>query len=370
MPSFIPPKRLLMGPGPSEIHPRILSAMGRTTIGHLDPEFVRLMDDIKVLLRNTFLTNNRFTFPVSGPGSAAMEMCFANMVEEGDKVLVCVNGFFGQRMLENVIRYKGIPTVIEGEWGKAIDPQRVEDALRTNPDIRVVAFVHAETSTGVGNDAKTIADIAKRYNALTIVDAVTSLAGSELRVDEWKLDAVYAGSQKCLSGPPGISPITFSEEALNFVNKRTTLCPSWFLDLKTIMSYWDGEGGRSYHHTAPINSLYGLHEALVMFQEEGLENSWKRHTESHSQLKKGLAEMGIEYVVDESCRLPQVNAVKIPGGIDDKSVRTKLLNEFNLEIGAGLGAFAGKVWRIGLMGASGTKENVDFCLQSLKSVLK
>ena len=338
MASYIPPQRILMGAGPSAVHQRVLTALGKNTIGHLDPEFGKLMDEIKDLLRKTFLTENRFTFPVSGPGSAAMEMAIANLVEEGDKVLVCVNGFFGARMLEMVIRYKGIPVIMEEQWGKPIDLNNVESALRLDADIKVVAFVHGETSTGVCNDAHGISKLARQYNALTIADTVATLAGNEVRVDEWDLDVVFSGAQKCLSGPPGISPITFSDRAIETVIKRTTLCSSWFLDLKSIINYWDGEGGRSYHHTAPINSLYGLHEALEVLQDDGgIEFSWQRHINNYKILKAGLENLGLEYIVDEQYRLPQINVVKIPGGIDDKSTRARLLSEFNLEIGAGFG---------------------------------
>ncbi|MDG6778236.1 alanine--glyoxylate aminotransferase family protein [Thiomicrorhabdus sp. zzn3] len=369
MQSFNPPIRTLMGPGPSDVHPRILSAMARPTIGHLDPEFVGMMDEVKSLLKYAFQTENEMTMPVSAPGSAGMETCFANLVEPGDKVIVCINGVFGTRMKENVERTGGICIEVHDDWGSAVSPDKVEAALNEHSDAKIVAFVHAETSTGACSDVKAICDIAHKYDCLTIVDAVTSLGGVELRVDDWGVDAIYSGTQKCLSCTPGLSPVSFNERALDKVRNRKTKVQSWFLDLNLVMGYW-GEGAkRAYHHTAPINALYALHESLVMLKEEGLENSWARHAAMHEKLKAGLAEMGIEFVVDEAVRLPQLNSVWIPEGFNDAEVRAELLNTYNLEIGAGLGDFAGKVWRIGLMGFSAKEENVLFCLSALKKVL-
>jgi alanine-glyoxylate transaminase/serine-glyoxylate transaminase/serine-pyruvate transaminase len=369
MKSFIPPKRLLMGPGPSDVHTRILNAMARQTIGHLDPAFIDMMDETKQMLQYAFITENELTMPISAPGSAGMEACFANLVEPGDKVIVCINGVFGTRMKENVIRVGGEAVIINDEWGKPVDSQKVEQALIDNPDAKIVAFVHAETSTGAISDAKSICKLAQQHSCLTIVDAVTSLAGSELRVDDWGIDAIYSGSQKCLSAMPGLSPVSFSDKAINKFTHRKTPVTSWFLDLNLVMGYWGKGAKRAYHHTAPVNTLYGLHESLVMLTEEGLENSWSRHKENHLLLKAGLSELGISYLVDESSRLPQLNSVYIPEGSDDAQVRSSLINDFNIEIGAGLGDLAGKIWRIGLMGHTSRKENVELCLKALKEVL-
>lgn len=369
MKSFIPPKRLLMGPGPSDVHTRILNAMARQTIGHLDPAFIDMMDETKQMLQYAFITENELTMPISAPGSAGMEACFANLVEPGDKVIVCINGVFGTRMKENVIRVGGEAIIINDDWGKPVDSQKVEQALIDNPDAKIVAFVHAETSTGAISDAKSICKLAQQHSCLTIVDAVTSLAGSELRVDDWGIDAIYSGSQKCLSAMPGLSPVSFSDKAINKFTHRKTPVTSWFLDLNLVMGYWGNGAKRAYHHTAPVNTLYGLHESLVMLTEEGLENSWSRHKENHLLLKAGLSELGISYLVDESSRLPQLNSVYIPEGSDDAQVRSSLINDFNIEIGAGLGDLAGKIWRIGLMGHTSRKENVELCLKALKEVL-
>ena len=369
MKSFIPPKRLLMGPGPSDVHTRILNAMARQTIGHLDPAFIDMMDETKQMLQYAFITENELTMPISAPGSAGMEACFANLVEPGDKVIVCINGVFGTRMKENVTRVGGEAVIINDEWGKPVDFQKVEQALIDNPDAKIVAFVHAETSTGAISDAKSICKLAQQHSCLTIVDAVTSLAGSELRVDDWGIDAIYSGSQKCLSAMPGLSPVSFSDKAINKFTHRKTPVTSWFLDLNLVMGYWGKGAKRAYHHTAPVNTLYGLHESLVMLTEEGLENSWSRHKENHLLLKAGLSELGISYLVDESSRLPQLNSVYIPEGSDDAQVRSSLINDFNIEIGAGLGDLAGKIWRIGLMGHTSRKENVELCLKALKKVL-
>ena len=369
MKSFIPPKRLLMGPGPSDVHTRILNAMARQTIGHLDPAFIDMMDETKQMLQYAFITENELTMPISAPGSAGMEACFANLVEPGDKVIVCINGVFGTRMKENVIRVGGEAVIINDEWGKPVDFQKVEQALIDNPDAKIVAFVHAETSTGAISDAKSICKLAQQHSCLTIVEAVTSLAGSELRVDDWGIDAIYSGSQKCLSAMPGLSPVSFSDKAINKFTHRKTPVTSWFLDLNLVMGYWGKGAKRAYHHTAPVNTLYGLHESLVMLTEEGLENSWSRHKENHLLLKAGLSELGISYLVDESSRLPQLNSVYIPEGSDDAQVRSSLINDFNIEIGAGLGDLAGKIWRIGLMGHTSRKENVELCLKALKEVL-
>ncbi len=367
--SFQPPRRTLMGPGPSDVPQRILDAMARPTIGHLDPAFSDMMEQTKTLLRYAFQTENKLTFPVSGPGSVGMETCFVNLVEPGDKVIVCINGVFGGRMLENVKRAGGVPVVVVDAWGRAVDPAKVEAAFTTNPDAKILAFVHAETSTGARSDGAALAAIARKHGALTIMDCVTSLGGTPVLIDQWGIDAAYSGSQKCLSCTPGLSPVTFGERAIDKVKARKIPVQSWFMDLNLVLGYWSGEGKRTYHHTAPINPLYGLHEALVMLAEEGIENAWARHRAQHEALKAGLEKLGLEFIVAEAERLPQLNSVTIPAGVDDVAGRGRLLNEFNLEIGAGLGALAGKIWRIGLMGASARQENVDYCLKALTAVL-
>lgn len=367
--SFIPPQRTLMGPGPSDVSQRVLSALARPTIGHLDPTFVGMMDEVKQLLQYAFKTSNSNTMAISAPGSAGMEACFVNLITPEDTVVVCRNGVFGARMIENVNRIGAKLVIVDSPWGRAIEPQLLEDALKQNPQANFVAFVHAETSTGARSDAKTLCEIAKRHGCLTIVDAVTSLGGSELRVDDWGIDAIYSGSQKCLSCVPGISPISFSEQASEVIRNRTLPVQSWFLDQSLVMGYWSGEGKRAYHHTAPVNSLYALHESLLMLQQEGLENSWARHQAQHNTLAKGLTKLGLDFIVPEEERLPQLNSVYIPQGIDDAKVRQYLLQEYNLEIGAGLGQFAGQAWRIGLMGFTARSENVALCLAALDDAL-
>ena len=366
--SFHPPSRTLMGPGPSEMHPRVIAAMGQPVIGYMDPIFVRMMDELKSLLRYAYQTKNPLTFPVSGPGSVGMESCFVNLVEHGDKVIVCRNGVFGGRMIENVERCGGIPIVIEDAWGEPVDPQKVEDAFKKNPDAKVLAFVHAETSTGAQSDAKTLVEIAHRYGALTIVDAVTSLGGSPVLVDEWEIDAIYSASQKCLSCTPGLSPVSFSDRVVDYVKARKDKIHSWFMDMNLLLGYW-GATTRTYHHTAPTNSLYALHEALLILKEEGIENAWARHQRHHQALKAGLEAMGLKYLVQEPYRLPQMNAVLCPEGVNEEEVRKRLLSEFGLEIGAGLGPLKGKIWRFGLMGYSCRPDNVMLCLSALGSVL-
>lgn len=367
--SFIPPIRTLMGPGPSDVHPRILSAMARPTIGHLDPQFVAMMDDMKSLLQYAFQTNNQLTIPVSAPGSAGMETCFVNLVEKDDKVIVCQNGVFGGRMKENVERIGATPIMVEDAWGEPVDPDKLESALKNHPDVKIVAFVHAETSTGVQSDAATLCEIARAHDCLSIVDAVTSLGGTEANVDQWGIDAVYSGSQKCLSCTPGLSPVSFSERAVEKVKNRQTKVQSWFLDLNLVMGYWGAGAKRAYHHTAPVNALYGLHEALVLLQEEGLENAWARHRKNHEVLRAGIEAMGLELIVKPDYRLPQLNAVSIPAGVDEALVRKRLLEEFHLEIGAGLGTLVGKIWRIGQMGFASNSKNILYCLGALDAVL-
>ncbi|MEZ8018980.1 alanine--glyoxylate aminotransferase family protein [Vibrio splendidus] len=368
--SFYPPHRTLMGPGPSDISPQVLQALSRPTIGHLDPLFIAMMDELKQLLKYAFQTENEFTIAVSAPGSAGMETCFVNLIEPGEKVIVCRNGVFGERMRENVVRCGGEAILVDDEWGKPVSVEKVEKALLENPDAVAVAFVHAETSTGALSDAKAISALARQFDALSIVDAVTSLGGVPLLVDEWQLDAVYSGSQKCLSCVPGLSPVTFSQRAVEKMKARQAPVQSWFLDQSLVLGYWSGEGKRSYHHTAPVNSLYALHESLVLLKNEGLDNAWSRHYAMHQELKTGVEALGLKFVVDEESRLPQLNALYFPEGIDEAKIRTQLLEEYNLEIGAGLGSLAGKAWRIGLMGYGARKENVALCLKALQDVLK
>ena len=364
------PNRVLMGPGPSDMHPRVVAALGHSAIGHLDPAFVAMMEEIKLLLRYAFQTENALTFAVSGPGSVGMETCFVNLVEPGDKVIVCRNGVFGGRMIENVQRFGGTAVVVEDTWGEPVDPRKVADALKANPDAKMVAFVHAETSTGAQSDAAALVKLAREAGCLSIVDTVTSLGGTPVLADAWGADAIYSGSQKCLSCVPGLAPVTFSERAVERVKARKQKVPSWFMDLGLVLEYWSAPGGkRTYHHTAPVNSLFALHESLVMLKEEGLEQAWARHRLHHEALKAGFDVLGLRFVVREDARLPQLNAVYIPEGVDDAAVRKQLLEKYNLEIGAGLGPLAGTVWRFGLMGHSARRENVDMCLGALADVL-
>ncbi len=366
--SFNPPVRTLMGPGPSDIHPRVLAALSKPTLGHLDPEFVRMMDEVKELLRYAFQTKNAVTFPVSAPGSAGMECCFANLVEPGDTVVVCQNGLFGGRMKENVERCGGTAIMVQDDWGKPVDPHKLDEALKAHSEATLVAFVHAETSTGVRSDAENLVRVAHNHNCIAIVDTVTGLGGIPVLVDAWGADAVYSGSQKCLSCTPGLSPVTFGERAIEKVKSRKTKVQSWFLDLNLVMSYWEG-GKRTYHHTAPIHALYALHESLVMLHEEGLENAWKRHDRNHQALRAGLEAMGLSIIVDEAYRLPQLNAVSVPEGVDEAAVRGALLKNYSLEIGAGLGTLAGKIWRVGLMGYASNPKNVLLFLSALDETL-
>jgi alanine-glyoxylate transaminase/serine-glyoxylate transaminase/serine-pyruvate transaminase len=329
-----------------------------------------MMDEVKTLLQYAFQTKNELTMPISAPGSAGMEAVFVNLVEPSDKIIVCQNGVFGGRMKENVERCGATAIMVQDDWGKAVDIEKVFNTFKAHPDAKALAFVHAETSTGAQSDAKVLCDIAHEYGALAIVDAVTSLAGTPLKVDAWGIDAIYSGTQKCLSCVPGLSPISFSARAVETIQKRKTKVQSWFLDMNLIMAYWGGGTKRAYHHTAPVNTLYGLHESLVMLQEEGLENSWERHARNHQALKAGVEALGLKFLVDEAHRLPQLNSITIPEGVDDATVRSILLKDYNLEIGAGLGALAGKVWRIGLMGFASNPTNVLFCLGALDAVLK
>lgn len=367
--SFEPPVRTLMGPGPSHVHPRVLQALARPTIGHLDPEFIRLMDEIKGGLRDVFRTRNDLTLPISAPGSAGQEACIVNLLEPGDTFVACINGVFGERMAQMAERAGATVVRLAQPWGRAIDPDALRDVLKQVPQTKLVGFVHAETSTGALSDGKTLAAVAREYGCLVLMDTVTSLGGVPLEIDAWGIDASYSGTQKCLSCPPGLSPVTFSAAAREVITARKTPVRSWFLDMSLLIAYWDGKGGRSYHHTAPVNALYGLHEALLMIAEEGLEQSWARHKQLHQALVAGVEAMGLEMVVPVGERLPPLNTVRIPAGVDEAAIRRQLLEQHGLEIGAGLGPMAGKIWRIGLMGQSCTPHNLLLCLDLLGQAL-
>lgn len=359
-------KRVLMGPGPSDVDPRVLEAMSRPTIGHLDPAFLDVLNEIRTLLQYTFQTKNEMTFAVSGTGSAGMETCVVNLIEPGDSMLVCINGVFGKRMADVADRCGADVSTIEVDWGKVFAADRITDALAEKP-ARIVGIVHAETSTGACQPLEEISRTVHDNGALLLVDAVTSLGGMNVDVDGWRIDACYSGTQKCLSCPPGLSPVTFNDAALNVIENRKSKVRSWYLDLSMIRRYWGSE--RLYHHTAPINMNYALLEALKIVREEGLQGRWARHLANHKILKAGLSAIGIEYVAQPGCELPMLNAVSIPEGVDDAALRKRLLNEFNIEIGGGLGAFKGKAWRIGLMGSASTLSNVMLFLSALEKCL-
>jgi alanine-glyoxylate transaminase/serine-glyoxylate transaminase/serine-pyruvate transaminase len=368
MQSFQPPRRILMGPGPSDVSPRVLQALARPTIGHLDPDFQILMEEIKSALQRLFNAPDHACVPLPAPGTAGMEAAIMNLLEPGDRAVIAVNGAFGGRMVDMAGRAGAEVTAIEHEWGRPIDPARVEAALAEGP-AKVLAFVHAETSTGVRSDAATLCGLARKYGALSIVDCVTSLGGIAVDVAAWDADVVYSGTQKCLSAPPGLSPIALSKRAQAAISGRKEKVRNWLCDFNLLMSYWGGEGGRTYHHTAPINALYGLHEALVVLFEEGQQASIVRHARTHEALVAGLEAAGLKMLVDEAHRLPQLNAVLVPDGVDEAAVRTHVLNTWDLELGAGLGPLKGKIWRIGLMGASATPWHVRLCLTALCEAL-
>lgn len=357
------PERVLMGPGPSHVPPSVLSAMGQPTIGHLDPAFLEIMNELSAMLRTIFATSNALTMPMSGTGSAGMETCLVNLLEPGDRAIIGVHGVFGARMVEMARRCGAEVVTVEAEWGKALDPNE----FRKHGDAKLIAVVHAETSTGVLQDLSPFRAIADELGALLVVDAVASLGGVRLDVDRLGIDAVYSGSQKCLSGPPGVAPISFSQRALDAMKARKTPVRSWYLDVSLIAQYWGKE--RVYHHTAPINTLYGLHEACRLVCEEGIDARVKRHEAMSDRLRTGLLELGLEVAGDESTRLPPVTLVMLNDGVDDLAVRRALLNEYGLEIGGGLGVFKGKAWRIGLMGASAQPRFVDLCLAALKRMI-
>ncbi len=366
---FLPPERLLLGPGPSPVAPEVLAAMAQGTIGHLDPAFIRLMDELKGMLQTLFGTKNEATFTIAGPGSVGMDAAILNMIEAGDKIFIARNGVFGMRMTEVASRGGGDVTTLDFEWGTPVDPAALDKAMTDNPGVKFVAFVHAETSTGVLSDAAAIAKVVQKHGAMTIMDCVTSAGGVPIHADEWGIDVLYSGTQKCLSCPPGLSPVSFSDKAVALIKARKSKVLSWFLDVTQVMAYWGGEGARAYHHTAPINALYGLHEALRRVLVEGLDNSFRRHREAHDYLVQGVEKMGLKMFVAAPYRLPQLNLITIPEGANDAKVRSSLLNDYNIEIGAGLGPLAGKVWRIGLMGEGARKQSVDRVLMALGEVL-
>jgi alanine-glyoxylate transaminase/serine-glyoxylate transaminase/serine-pyruvate transaminase len=364
--SFRPPPRLLLGPGPSNVPASVLQAMAKPLIGHLDPSFVALMEETKTMLRQVFLTRNEMTFPVSGTGSAGMEFCLVNLVEPGDDVIIGVNGVFGTRMVDVAERCGARVHKVEAEWGRIVEPQQVAEVLTTTKT-KLVAIVHAETSTGALTPVEEISRLAHGAGALLLLDTVTSLGGCPIRVDDWSVDAVYSGTQKCLSCPPGLAPVSLSERALAKARSRKTRVQSWYLDVNLLSAYWGQD--RVYHHTAPISMNYALHEALRLVLEEGLEARWRRHERNHHALKVGLAKLGIELSAQPGHQLWQLNAVRVPAGLDEALVRGRLLNEFNIEIGAGLGPLKGKVWRIGLMGESSSPESVNRFLEALSQIL-
>ncbi len=362
-----PGERVLMGPGPSDVSVRVLQAMSAPCIGHLDPVFLSIMDETQRLLRFLFQTENALTIPVSGTGSAGMETCFVNLVEPGDEVVVCVNGVFGTRMCDIVNRLGAKLIKVDADWGKTIDPDTVREAIKGKSP-KVLAVVHAETSTGVLQPLEDLSSIAKESGALFLVDMVTSLAGIEVSLDKMGIDAAYSGTQKCISCPPGLSPISFNAAAMESLKNRKSPVVSWYLDMSMVSSYWGAD--RKYHHTAPINMIYGLREALRIIAEEGLEDRFARHMLNHRALVSGIEGMGLSMLVPEGERLPMLNAVQIPEGADDLKVRKALLNDFGMEIGGGLGDLAGKVWRVGLMGHASRRRNVFLFLSALETILK
>jgi alanine-glyoxylate transaminase / serine-glyoxylate transaminase / serine-pyruvate transaminase len=368
MQSFQPPRRILMGPGPSDVSPRVLSALARPTIGHLDPQFQALMEEIKTALQRLFNAPDHACVPLPAPGTAGMEAAIMNLLEPGDRCVVAVNGAFGGRMADMAGRAGATVVTVDHDWGLPVDVARCEAALAEAPT-KVFAFVHAETSTGARSDAASLCAVARKHGALSVVDCVTSLGGIVVDVAAWDADVVYSGTQKCLSAPPGLSPIALSKRAQAAISGRKEKVRNWLLDFNLLMSYWGGEGGRTYHHTAPINALYGLHESLVAIFEEGQQAAIVRHARMHEALVAGIEAAGLSMLVAEKDRLPQLNTVRVPDGIDEAAVRTHVLKHWDLEIGAGLGPLKGQVWRIGLMGASATAWHVRLCLTALCEAL-
>ncbi|MBH52657.1 MAG: alanine--glyoxylate aminotransferase [Chloroflexi bacterium] len=365
---LIPPRRVLLGPGPSDVNPRVLRAMATPVLGYLDPDFIELMDGVANMLRDIFGTENGFTLPVSGTGSAGMEAGLANLLEPGDVAVIGENGFFGARLVEIAKRQGATVDVVSADWGKPIDPNEIENALKRNEKVKLVAVVHAETSTGVLQPLEEIAAITKQYNALLLVDAVTSLGGTPVNMDKIGIDFCYSGTQKCLGAPPGLSPVAISEKALEVIENRTTTPRTWYLDLGLLRKYWAG-GTRVYHHTPPMSMIYALREALRVVLEDGLENRYARHEKNALALRAGLRNMGLNLLVPDEYCLYQLTTIEIPEGINDQTLRTSLREDYGIEIGGGLGQFAGKAWRIGLMGESSTQSNVLMVLSSLEKLL-
>lgn len=363
-----PSARLLLGPGPSNVHARVSEALAKPIVGHLDPQFLEIMDAIQEKLRQAFRTENRLTLALSGTGSAGMEATLVNLIEPGDEALVCVNGVFGNRMSDIVERIGGRLHRIDRPWGEVFDPDDVRAALDAHPDVRIVAIVHAETSTGAWQPIEEIGRLSRETDRLLIVDAVTSFCGVPVEVDGWGIDAVYSGTQKCLSCPPGLAPVSFSPRALEKIRARRTKPVSWYLDLGMIEKYW-AESSRAYHHTAPIAMNYALYEALGLVEEEGLEARWKRHERNSRALVAGLESLGFRPFAAAGHRLPMLNSVWLPEGVDDRRLRSRLLDEYDIEVGAGLGELAGKIWRVGLMGESSREENVFRFLGALEELL-
>jgi alanine-glyoxylate transaminase/serine-glyoxylate transaminase/serine-pyruvate transaminase len=357
----------LMGPGPSCVHSSVLDALAKPTLGHLDPDFIRIMDAIKQQLKTLLHTRNALTLPISGTGSAGMECSFVNLIEKNDPVLILINGVFGMRMQDVATRLGADVDTLEFDWGTPVIADVVQKQL-SKKTYKLVAVVHAETSTGVMNPVSGIGSLLKDKETLFLVDAVTSFGGTDIFMDDWGIDVLYSGTQKCLSCPPGLSPVSFSRAAVDVIEARKTKVPNWYLDLSLIMNYWEG-ATRAYHHTAPVNMLYGLYQALCLILEEGETRVFERHMKTHLQLVRELDHLGIRMHVDAPCRLPMLNAVCIPDGVDDADVRTRLLKQYKIEIGAGLGPLAGKIWRIGLMGHTARPENVEKLIQALKAVL-
>jgi len=366
-PAFSPPPRLLMGPGPSNCAPSVLTAMAQPLVGHLDPEFVRMMEEIKSMLRAIMQTKNTMTFPVSGTGSAGMEFCCVNLIEPGDDVIIGVNGVFGTRMVDVAERCGAKVTQVKSDWGRIIDADQVAAALKATPQAKLVAVVHAETSTGARSPVEDIAPVVRESDALFLVDTVTSLAGCPVAIDAWGVDAVYSGTQKCLSCPPGLAPVSLSERALKVATRRQKKVQSWYLDVNLLAGYWGQE--RVYHHTAPITMNYALHEALRLVLDEGLEARWQRHEANHLALKAALDVLGLRILSQEGHQLWQLNAVEVPEGVNEATVRQRLLTEHGIEIGAGLGPMKGRIWRVGLMGATSTRENVQRFVGALAMIL-
>lgn len=361
-----PGDRVLLGPGPSNVHPRILQAMALPTIGHLDPDFLRIMDETRSMLRQVMLTDNELTIAAPGTGSAGMEAAVCNLVQPGDTAVVCVHGVFGARMADVASRYGAEVITVKAPWGEPIAPADVAAALDGRRP-RFVGIVHAETSTGVLQPLEEISRLAHGAGALFLVDAVTSLAGHPVRVDEWGIDACYSGTQKCLGVPPGLAPVTFSPAAVEVITSRTTPVANWYLDMNMIKSYWGQD--RAYHHTAPVNMTYALHEGLRIILEEGLEARWARHQAAHRMLAEGLESMGIGLLPDPACRLWSLNAVQVPEGVDELAVRKTLPADYGIEIGGGLGDLKGRIWRVGLMGHNATRRNVKLLLTALADIL-